>query len=948
MGFSNDQIGFYLAMEDTTAPVQKKALRNYGRFVDAMEGLNKRAYKSASGATDQLSGMLKGFAELPKTAAKSYQQATRALQGKVKPIRIPVMFDMQGGPGGKARGAGMTRTNDKMGEMIGKAVVKALSKSPIRLTAAVPTKRSKFFDSTLSLRQLYKKIPQPPDFVGSVLPKYAKGRAGGGKKVTRGAGPKIDDQVAILAREEMVLPGDMSDMLMRIAGQARDISGSFTPLPKDFAENMARVENLMKAMPMNRAMAEAGADKEGMKKFEASAREADMLIKKLMTDTGNMDKVWRARVLPTFVNFHKELTGIKKEAEEAGSLLHRLFGKVLGPAGAIAFINGVKGMGGALKSMALEVDSHTGILNAAQQLDHHWKSLQQTWHDSPAEMRVLKDDLAKLANALPAGATNMEAMAESMLEMQRLGTEKGFAVKAAASVSMFSRATGVASVEVATLASSFNNAGISAGKVEDTLARIQRGSKGSSVALGDVTASLDAFVKANQLDLQAMGEGKAQTMIESVSRLTTAGEATQKGAGVGLAHLITSAMSDATQMASLSAMSGMPPVAIKEALATGNIDGLASALSTKFAGLSQQQLTSVAQSIGVEPSLLMGLAQPNGKLMAMLKKTGAAPVAPGGGKTVLAESVKEQQTLMAGAEKGIEAVKTTGLSSVDANTAMSMTPLASSATAVLGSAADVGKYALETAIGARAIGSTGWGAKLAGQLSKVPGLGRIIPALFGTGVSAAAATTGSAAMPALPALAGQGATAATGMTGSALMRGALGVAGKAAIPLSMAQMSIGTMGDAEPPEIAMARKAEMDERRRAEVGDAEFNRQTRRANFEDYYQKKHPFASWMRGWVPGMSPAPFGDTEAESEFDKSRGTSNRPPSAMAPPPPYTPPLAVTAADRDSDLEELVKQQAAALEVMNKTLGMLLGVQTEALRRQKIPNSSVMDRVSGSR
>jgi hypothetical protein len=205
MSFAQDAIGFYLQLDDQMSPKLKTAASNYEKFVDQIAKLNKQGFGAINKGMAALSDLVDSFAQLPKAAERAYEQATKALSRKMRPLtqRVDLVFT--------------PRAEKNLRRAISSAISDVLSKVALRLGATMPRARAKGFSTQKSLRGEYLDMVQPPDMRGRFqgIPRFAEGG-----EVTGGKGRGIDDVLALLSKGEIVLPGDIADKLKSIAESA--------------------------------------------------------------------------------------------------------------------------------------------------------------------------------------------------------------------------------------------------------------------------------------------------------------------------------------------------------------------------------------------------------------------------------------------------------------------------------------------------------------------------------------------------------------------------------------------------------------------------------------------------------------------------------------------------------------------------------------------------------
>lgn len=313
MSFAADAIGFYLQLEDQLTPALESSEKAYIRFVKSLDKYNQRAFKSANKGFDVLTNLVQSFTELPKLAKESFEKAHKALRAKIKPLVQPVLLQF-------------TPSSVKgLSKAIGAAINQALRKATIRLIPTAPRSKSKLFDTSTNLRQLWKGLPQPPDMRGGFqgLPRY---QTGGTVEDPSGKARKdMDSVLAWLQPGEFVVPKDIVDQL-------RNAKGQFEQMPEGLRDTLADINNIKTAMEQMKDAMDAGLDGGAVEDY---ARATDMLAKK----TVDLNDITQDLGLKTILHFKDAIKDTRGEMEEMNevveeqtTLLGKLLSKILSPA----------------------------------------------------------------------------------------------------------------------------------------------------------------------------------------------------------------------------------------------------------------------------------------------------------------------------------------------------------------------------------------------------------------------------------------------------------------------------------------------------------------------------------------------------------------------------------------------------------------------------------------
>lgn len=280
MAFSDDAIGFFLALEDQLSPALATAEENYRRFVRMLDKHNQRAFRSANQGMEALAEVVEAFTSLPKKAEQAYAEALRRLDAKARPIeqRVDLIFT--------------AKASKDLGRVIGEAVAKVLAKSKLRLTAEIPSHRSKLFDTRVALRTAYRGQTQPPDMAGMFegLPRFAEGGIVGGRG-------DIDKVLALLTPGEMVLPKKVAESLRAMAELQKG-----ERLAGGLSQAVADIENLAKGLERVQDLTETGLDPSAVKTYAAGVAALNQRYKDLLSVVGGISD----KRMPQFIGVVKD------------------------------------------------------------------------------------------------------------------------------------------------------------------------------------------------------------------------------------------------------------------------------------------------------------------------------------------------------------------------------------------------------------------------------------------------------------------------------------------------------------------------------------------------------------------------------------------------------------------------------------------------------------------
>ena len=310
MAFSDQAIGFYLQLEDELTPQLSKAGDAYAKFVKSIETHNKVGFATMNKGFADLGGLVQQFGGMTDNLAKNYELAVKKVQKKAKPLtqKIDIQFT------GKSMGG--------FKKAIGEAVGKALAGASLRLRATMPAHKLKMYDTSASLRTIYKDIPQPPDMVGKLkIQKFAKGGE------VLGSQKGFDSVLAALQPGEVVLPKDLVDTLKNLDTNLRDVEGL-------------------------KGVLDAGLGTPAeLKAYNKSILELADNMGALTQQSKNLGSESRQRMAPVLKDVSDRMEDLGKETEKTGSKAENLLKNILGPARFMQLHTSVRSVQKGLKAL---------------------------------------------------------------------------------------------------------------------------------------------------------------------------------------------------------------------------------------------------------------------------------------------------------------------------------------------------------------------------------------------------------------------------------------------------------------------------------------------------------------------------------------------------------------------------------------------------------------------
>lgn len=524
MAFSDAAIGFYLQMEDQMTPQLPGAAKAYEKFVNTLTKLNKKGFDQASGFLGTLGALVKSVEKLTSGAE--------------------VQMNL-----------GLSKKSKKsLADTVGDAVVRALSKAKLRLTASAPKNKLKMFSQDATLRTLYKDMPQPPDMIGGFqIGKYAKGGKVGG-------GTSYEDSVlGMLTPGEVVVPNKLVGKLEKAL---------------DFLESAGETIGAGFGSEKDLAMYRKGLDStaEAMQALTESTQEAGFETQQ--------------RLAPQIVQIRKRFEDLTKEVnEETAPSFKKLFEKVLGPVQFLAVSEGVKGIQQGITALRSGMSSTFSTLGG-QEIESGIEALNianQYLGMSRPRLREVKTEVAALAAELD-GVT-FDELASSFAT----GAEQGIKnvdmlMELGKAGALMQKGMGVAKDSVIAFGFEFRGA---MGQSEEALHNML----GGISALTDETSGFDinasklfeqmtADAKTLRATLAQMDKDAAQGLLASLNQVGAVLESSFIDGG-GIRDIFSRALTGDTEaMGQAVKLTGKSISELRDDLVRGNVTGLFDSLAT--------------------------------------------------------------------------------------------------------------------------------------------------------------------------------------------------------------------------------------------------------------------------------------------------------------------------------------------------------------------------------
>lgn len=574
--FAADAIGFYLQVEDQMTPTLDDAADSYRKFVREIEKWNKRAYQTTTKGLGQLGDLVEAFERLPQDAARSYKGALATLRAKIKPVTQPINI------------AFTPKSRREIQRAIGEAMSKALSGVKLRLQPSMPAKRLSMFDTSANLRALWKGLAQPPDMKGKLDVKKFKH----GGKVEGGTKGK-DSVLGLLEPGEAVLSADVVKQFegMRSAG------GQFIN-PKDFADSMSRVQNLVKAVDKLHLAIDAGLrTPKTLNLFQRGMSDLEEEMESLTDRTGALAYQSQIRLAPALKDLRKRMEEFRKEEEDTGKVSKNLLEKILGPARFLAISTAANAITEGLSKLK-DAGSQAFDALGGDQIQSFTTNMNQVnmkLHLTRAELRKFKGDAADVADSFDLNINEMSESVEGLINAGLRNRQQILAL--APAVTSFSKANGIAFDESAKAAYRLTNAyhftnEMVSGLFDDITKDASIANVSSEDLLSNMTDNLQTLAPA----LARVGPESRRQILTSFVELGGALRSTWGEETGALQGILARAMGgDVEAMQNVSLMFGKTTEELTQSFQKGDLTGLLDGLSSQI-----RTLTSTGNLAGLD------------------------------------------------------------------------------------------------------------------------------------------------------------------------------------------------------------------------------------------------------------------------------------------------------------------------------------------------------------
>jgi hypothetical protein len=504
MGFAANAIGFYLQADDQLTPALASVEPAYTRLTRAVEKLNQRLFRSTSRGFGAMANLVRSFADLPQRAMKAYTKTYAALRERIKPLIQQVKLDFT------------PRQQKGMSQAISAAFLSALRKVRLRFSATAPVKKSSLFDTRLTMRREYKKIVQPPDFLGRYqnVPRFAKGGMVQGP-------PGVDKIIAAVSKGELIFSSGASKELLEQATRILhapeyDYARGTSLMPEGaqaaLREQISQIEKVIVGTQQLKESIQAGfASPDDVELYNQGLSGMRVLFDDLVKGSTKFSDNTRRKLYPVFGEIKKEMDKLEEKAKKGGGFFERL----LGPARYLMLSKMITKTQQGFRQLA-DWAGQTGLFPQGKVSDFvdTMNSLNQRLGLSRSELSSFKKELVSMAPTFGGGIGGMAEAAESLANagVRTLPVMR----ELLGPVKLISEATGAAKDSVAELTYKLSKMGnMSSKQIMDMVASMDRWNRmvDGAISVPDMIDGMKmAFTEMGAWIVRASGQTQQDVM----------------------------------------------------------------------------------------------------------------------------------------------------------------------------------------------------------------------------------------------------------------------------------------------------------------------------------------------------------------------------------------------------------------------------------------------------
>jgi len=623
MSFADDAIGFYLQLDNTLSPELAKAEKDYVRFTKSLTKWNAKAFTQANKGLAAVTDVIKGFRKLPKEASKGYKDALKGVQKQAKPITQAINVVMD------------SKSRAKLRATVQTAVSKALAGIKLHMTAVVPTKKNKFFDTSLPLRQLYKETPQPPDMVGMFkkLPKFAEGG------VVPGTG-NLDDVLGMLTPGEMVLPKDVvQDLTARTSSREARMA----------ADALANIQSLAKVMSKLEEAKSLGIDPKAQEKIAKVLERMNEEFTTAEKYVLSLPKAIKQKYIPGITNASKAMEQFNEVGEDTEDTYKSLLKKILSPAQFLAFNEALRGAGELVSGM---YDGVQQTFSAAQgdQIDDFVTNINRM----NTQWGLTRDQLAEVKRGAVEAAKGFEGVSltsfgEAMSDLAQLRFNPEEATNMAGAIASVATATGTTTDELAQLAKETMRVGnLTQEQFESVSATMIKQSRIGRVNMSELTQQTVSDLQNLGSSFYKMTQEQQMNLVNSLNNVAASLPDGFESSADDIRKLMVDSSKNSIESQLLAKKAfGRSAQEVKGMLASGNFAPLLEDLTSKFKNATDSmEARELAEILGLDMtgSSLQELGKQLDKNRDRMNELQAAVVPVGKGMETITEQTENSTT----------------------------------------------------------------------------------------------------------------------------------------------------------------------------------------------------------------------------------------------------------------------------------------------------------------
>lgn len=619
MAFSDNAIGFYLEMEDSTfSDTLRSAEASYARYVKSLEKWNTRAFKSATSGLARVEELVGAMQEMPERAIASMKRASQTIGKALKPFTQKVNLEF-------------TLTSKRtFSKIVGEAIAEALLDTRMRLTEG-------------------RRMKKIPDIVGRFdLPHFEEGG------IVKGPNKAMDSVLAMLKPGEMVLPADVTKGLTEVAGKLRDAQGKFVTT-RPLAQTLSDVANLSTALKQVKDLMAAGlASPDDIARYNKGIALLAENVQSLDKQTTNLGYDTKVRLAPALLHVKEQLKEFRTEGEESGTVFERLLHKILGPSRFLALhkaLSDVSDVWGGIKEAGVGVFDKLGGEEIGSAIDNLNK-MNAFLGMSRDQLREVKTAAFDAAAGL-GSAVSVDQLTAAMADLAEQGVKDTKVMLALAkTTSLAAEGMNVS----ADAADKFGfevtqSLGLSNEQLSGMLANMGKLSdvtSGFNVSAQELFTETAADVGQMGAALRQMSKEDAERSIESMNRLGAVMH-TQFIDGAGdirqtLAKAFEGGPENVQAMQQASLLTGKTVDQLRESLKSGDIGGIFDGIAQRVEGLSTDSLRALSEQVGVSTADLQKFGDGVDKINLGLTKSDTLLVENSASMGVLQERATNNKT----------------------------------------------------------------------------------------------------------------------------------------------------------------------------------------------------------------------------------------------------------------------------------------------------------------